>query len=43
VVQDTRLIDVRIRKAFGTLKANAITQADIMRLHYTMKGTPYGR
>ena len=41
VAGDRRLIDKRVCPAFGTLKADAITRADVMRLHHSLRETPY--
>ncbi|GAB4356111.1 MAG: site-specific integrase [Kiloniellaceae bacterium] len=39
--EDRRMIDKRIKPAIGTMKAAAVTQSDIMRLHHALRQTPY--
>ncbi len=41
MAEDRRLIERRVRPALGTTKADAVTRADVMRLHHSMRATPY--
>jgi len=41
VAEDRRLIDTRVRPALGTIKADAVTRDDVMRLHHSLRATPY--
>ncbi|MPZ09236.1 MAG: tyrosine-type recombinase/integrase [Kiloniellaceae bacterium] len=39
--EDRRLIDKRIKPAIGTMKAAAVTQNDVTKLHLALRKTPY--
>lgn len=41
VREDRRLIDSRIKPAFGPQKAEAIKAGDVMKLHHSLRKTPY--
>jgi hypothetical protein len=41
VAQDRRLIECRLHKELGTTKADAVTRADVMRRHHSLRATPY--
>jgi len=39
--EDHRLIEQRIRPALGTMKANAVSSDDVLRLHHQLRATPF--
>jgi integrase len=41
VAEDRRLIKRRVRPTLGKMKADAITQDDVMRVHHSLRATPY--
>jgi integrase len=39
--EDRRLIDRRLRSTLGTMKADGVTRDDVMRVHLSLRATPY--